>query len=84
MIFLGLAGMRFDADGLRFQPCIPKGISKVELRNVNYRRMNLEVTIHGSGTKIKDVLVNGERSADGFLPAKQTGRKEIVITLDDE
>ena len=32
MVFIGLAGMRFDSDGVRFQPVMPKGVGKVHLR----------------------------------------------------
>jgi len=83
MVLLGLAGMRFDTDGIRFQPCVPKGISTVELRNLNYRKMMIDVTIRGSGTKVKELLVNGKASADGFLAAQDEGRKAVTITLAD-
>ncbi len=83
MILLGLAGMRFDADGVRFQPCVPKGISHVELRNVNYRSMNLDLTIRGTGTTVKQCLINGREVKDGLLGAGSAGRKQVVITLND-
>jgi glycogen debranching enzyme len=84
MVFLGLAGMRFDTDGIRFQPCVPKGISTVELRNLNYRKMMIDVTVRGSGTKVKELLVNGKSSADGFLAAQDEGREAITIILADK
>jgi glycogen debranching enzyme len=83
MILLGLAGMRFDADGIRFQPCVPKGISQVELRNVNYRSMNLDLTIRGTGTTVKQCLINGQEVKDGLLGADGEGRKQVTITLSD-
>jgi len=83
MVLLGLAGMRFDADGVRFQPCIPKGISHVELRNVSYRSMNLDLTIRGTGTKVKQCLINGREVKDGLLGAGGVGRNQVVITLRD-
>jgi glycogen debranching enzyme len=84
MVLLGLAGMRFDADGVRFQPCVPKGLSHVELRNVNYRSMNLDVTIGGTGTMVKQCLINGREVKDGLLGTGDTGRKQVVITLGDK
>jgi len=81
MILLGLTGMRFDTDGVRFQPCVPKGISHVELRNVNYRSMNLDLTIQGTGTTVKRCLINGQEVKDGLLRAAGEGRKQVVITL---
>ena len=81
MILLGLVGMRFDTDGVRFQPCLPQGVSVVELRNVNYRRMSIDVTIRGHGTKIKEILVNGKPSDKGLLPATDEGHKSVAILV---
>ncbi|MGA2066538.1 MAG: glycosyl hydrolase family 65 protein [Thermoguttaceae bacterium] len=79
MVLLGLAGLRFDADGVRFQPCLPSGISRVELRNVNYRRMNLDLTIRGTGTAVEQCLINAREAKDGLLGAAGEGRKQITI-----
>lgn len=81
MTLLGLVGMRFDTDGVRFQPCVPKGISSVDLRNVAYRKLNLAVTVRGTGTRIKQCLVNGKESPDGFVPASEEGLREIAIVV---
>jgi hypothetical protein len=83
MVLLGLAGMRFDNEGVRFQPCIPKEISHVELRNIKYRSMNLDLTIRGTGTKVKQCLINGQEVKDGLLGAGGVGRNQVVITLSD-
>jgi cellobiose phosphorylase len=84
MVLLGLAGLRFDADGVRFQPCLPDGIAHVELRNVNYRRMRLDVTIRGSGTKVEEVLVNGGKRANQLLEAEEEGPREVTIVVGGE
>lgn len=81
MILLGLAGMRFDTHGVRFEPCVPDGISSVELKNISYRNMNLNVTIHGTGTKLKTCTVNGQQSKVPFLSVSETGQKQLVITV---
>lgn len=81
MVLLGLVGMRFDCDGLRFQPCLPDGISFLEIDNLKYRRMHLKITIHGSGTKIKECTING-KSAAPFVDVARTGRQDVVIRLE--
>ena len=81
MILLGLAGLRFDTDGVRFQPCVPKGISVVELKNIHYRKMTLDVTIRGAGTKIKQRVINGRESKDGLVAAASEGRQQVTITV---
>jgi cellobiose phosphorylase len=84
MVLLGLAGLRFDADGVRFQPCLPEGIAHVELRNVNYRKMGLDITIRGGGTKMQEVLVNGKKLDDGLLAEDREGRQEVTIRIGKE
>jgi hypothetical protein len=84
MVFMGLVGMRFDAEGVRFRPCVPKGISRVELRNIAYSKMTLDISIRGTGTNIKQVLVDNKESADGFLAAQDEGHRTVSITVGQE
>lgn len=83
MVLLGLAGMRFDTDGIRFQPCVPKGISLVELRNIHYRRTRIDVTVRGSGTKVKQLLINGQEARYGLVGTASEGRKLVTIIVSD-
>jgi glycogen debranching enzyme len=82
MILLGLVGMRFDCDGVQFQPCVPDGITYVEIENVKVRDMRLKITIQGTGTKIKDCTINGKRVDTPFVGVGSTGRQDIVIALE--
>jgi cellobiose phosphorylase len=84
MVLMGLVGLRFDADGVRCQPCLPKGISSVELRNLKYRKMTLDVTVRGTGTKVKEVLVNGQKSANGLVSAQDVGRRAVTAIVGKE
>ncbi len=81
MVLLGLAGMRFDTRGVRFEPCIPEGISSIDLRNVRYRNAILDVAIRGTGTKVTHCTVNGKDAHDRMIPAEATGRQAIAITV---
>lgn len=81
MILLGLVGLRFDPEGVRFQPCVPKGISSIELGNLRYRGLRLNVTVRGTGTKVKQCLIDGKASKEGFLAVQEVGHKKIVLTL---
>jgi glycogen debranching enzyme len=83
MTLLGLVGMRFDTDGVRFKPCLPEGISNVELKNVQYRGMILDITIRGRGVKIKEVIVDGKKIDEAFLAASEQGRKTVEIVMAD-
>jgi hypothetical protein len=82
MILLGLVGMRFDTDGVRLEPCVPSGVTFVEIRNLRYRKMNLSVTIQGSGTNVKECTINGQPAGESpLLGASETGPRHAVIVL---
>lgn len=81
MILMGLIGLRFDPEGIRFQPCVPKGISFIELCNLKYRGMRLDVTIRGTGTLVKQCTIDGKASKDGFLAAQEEGHKKAILTV---
>ncbi len=81
MILLGLAGMRFDTEGLGFQPCVPSGISFVEIQNLKYRNMDLTVTIQGSGTSVKECKINGHAAEVPWLSVSDAGLQHVVISL---
>ncbi len=81
MVLMGLAGMRFDTDGVRFQPVLPKGVSKFRLCNIRYRKMTLDVTVQGNGAKVQRCLISGKDAKERFLPADAEGRKVVTITL---
>jgi cellobiose phosphorylase len=81
MILFGLMGMRFDQQGVRFQPCVPSGIVFVEIQNMKYRNMDLHVTIRGSGIKVKECTINGQVSEASFLNASNVGRQHVVMVL---
>ena len=83
MILFGLVGLRFDTTGFTVGPCLPEGVSHVELRNLNYRGTLSNITIHGTGTKVKRYAVDGQESPL-VLIEPGAARKDIVIEMGDE
>jgi hypothetical protein len=81
MVMMGMVGMRFDVQGIHFQPCVPEGISSVRLQNVRYRHANINVTIKGTGTKVKTCAINRKDSSDPFIPCSAQGRQEVLLTI---
>ncbi len=79
MVVMGLAGMRFSADGVRFRPCLPGVLSKVHLGGIRYRRMTLDVTVEGAGGKMTKCLVDGKAAAEAFVPADGDGPRHVVL-----
>lgn len=73
MMVFGVAGLTPSVDGLRFRPCLPAGLTRVELRNLRFRDMTLNLTIEGAGCK--------PRPADLFLPFSTTGKQDVRIVV---
>ena len=80
---MGMVGMRFEQAGVKFEPCVPKSISHLELRNLNYRKMKVDVTIERSGLGIKEFRVNGKICKDAFLAADRQGEQKVTIVMVD-
>lgn len=81
MILMGLIGMRFEVDGIYFQPCIPEAFSKIQLFNLNYCGSTIDVLIEGNGTKVKKCFINGKASGDILLSIHEVGKKEVRIEM---
>jgi hypothetical protein len=75
-------GMRFTADGLRFDPFVPEGYSGTRtLEGVSYRGATLDLTMKGHGTRIVQVTLNGEPLDAPLIPADLTGAHDVQIVL---
>ncbi len=83
MVLLGLVGLRFETRGVRFQPCIPKGLALVRLQNLRYRAMTLDVTIRGTGTRVCQCRINGKDRPEAFLAADSRGPHEVYILVSE-
>ncbi len=81
MIYMGVTGMRFDTDGVRFSPCVPKEISEFKLSHLKYRDAEIDIEIKGSGTVIDKILINGQERKETFLPADSRGNQKISIAM---
>ncbi|HEY3444534.1 MAG TPA: amylo-alpha-1,6-glucosidase [Paludibaculum sp.] len=75
MMIFNVAGLTPGPDGLRFRPCLPAGLTKVELRDLEYRGMTLNITVEGAGCKA--------RPANTFLPYSTTGRQDVRIVVSE-
>lgn len=79
MVLEGLLGMRFDMDGLRFQPTVPASWGGVTVSGLKYRRATLDVHIVGSGTQVGSLRLDGKpvKRVAGDL----VGAHRVEITL---
>lgn len=80
MLYSDIIGMEFNPSGIEFSPYLPKGIGKIESRGLKIRGNNINITVKGSGSKIKSFSVNGEECAN-FVD--YNGNKDIEIVVED-
>lgn len=79
MMTNGLFGMRFEPEGLRFEPLVPKGWGDVTLSGVPYRAATLDLVLRGSGTKVRALRLDGE--AVRLVPGDLVGRHTVEIAV---
>ena len=81
MIYHGLFGMDFEPDGIRFAPVVPVAYRQLSLSDVRYRDARLQITVCGSGTKIREFKLDGQKQRKPFFAAANRGEHQIEIEL---
>ncbi len=75
-------GMKFEENGLSFNPVIPKNYGGTKtLSNFPYRKAVLNITVNGFGNKSKSVKLDGKQLKDNLLPADISGAHKIEIEM---
>jgi hypothetical protein len=87
MIFHGLFGMRFLANGIFFHPARPYPETFldtqkiVSLLNVSYRKARLDIHVDGYGNRVSSFKINGIEEPSRMLKASSKGKYVIEITM---
>jgi hypothetical protein len=81
MIYSGLFGLSFTATALAFRPTLPAGWGDVRLTGLPYRAATLTIALHGSGSVVGDLRIDGTSTAARSVPATLTGAHTVDITL---
>lgn len=75
-------GMKFEENGLSFNPVIPKNYGGTKtLSNFPYRKAMLNITVNGYGNKTKSVKLDGKELEGNLLPADISGEHKIEIEM---
>jgi len=80
MIADGLFGMRFTPKGLRFEPTVPKGWGDVTLTGIPYRNAVLNLTLRGSGSRVRSLLLDGKNVK--AIPTQLNGPHSVDIDVE--
>lgn len=81
-VFRIYAGMDFQPEGIKFAPYMPdffKG--NLHITDFKYRNALLNITISGTGHKVKEIYLDDEVLQDAFLPGDISGSHNITIVM---
>ncbi|WP_427892154.1 MGH1-like glycoside hydrolase domain-containing protein [Kribbella sp. GL6] len=79
LVHEGLFGLEFTADGITFHPTVPTTYAgEWSLRSLRYRAATLDITLHGDGTEVRSVQLDGKDVT--HVPATLTGHHHVVVS----
>lgn len=85
MVHRVFMGMQFEPDGIRFGPAVPTAYTGTKrLQNFRYRNAVLDITVTGTGNRIRSVRINGKIVREAFIPGSSSGAQRIEIELDNQ
>ncbi|RSK24025.1 glycogen debranching protein [Hymenobacter metallilatus] len=85
LVYKGLFGMDFQADGLVFRPFVPQAFQgRRELTGFRYRGAVLDIELQGFGNEISTITLDGQPLPAATVPATLTGRHTIRIELKNQ
>jgi hypothetical protein len=81
MIYNGVFGIRLGQAGLSFQPTLPRTWGDVSLTDLRYRGAALTVALHGAGSIVASVKIDGAGASSATIPATMSGSHTVDITM---
>ncbi|WP_455584187.1 discoidin domain-containing protein [Bacteroides sp.] len=84
MVWYGMAGLRFEEGKLCFKPFLPEEVNSLELTQLNYGNMTLNIKLEGEGTQIKEFKLNGVVMDTPEISQSLTGEQTVSIVLEKE
>ncbi len=81
MVLRGLLGVRIELTGVQFEPLLPQGVNYLCLQHLPYRRMNLTITVEGTGSHIQSCHVNGQSLSRAYIPATREGEQHVHLVV---
>ncbi|UOQ66529.1 alpha-L-rhamnosidase-related protein [Hymenobacter volaticus] len=85
LVYKGLFGMEFQADGLAFRPFVPQALQGTRrLTGFRYRQATLDIELQGFGNVVRTSTLDGQPLLEATVPASLTGRHTLYIELTNE
>ena len=76
-VISGVFGVEPDESHLQLHPCVPESLADPALYGLTLRGWTLDIRIHGFGTKIEEMTLDGARIS-GPIPYGAPGTKQIL------
>ena len=76
-IISGVFGIEPGEDGLEMRPCVPESLTDSALYDVTVRGRRLDILLHGFGTRIKRMTLDGAPTANP-IPYEKIGSHQIL------
>ncbi|RAK68159.1 MGH1-like glycoside hydrolase domain-containing protein [Hymenobacter edaphi] len=82
LVYRGLFGMDWQADGLVFRPFVPRALQGTRrLTGFRHRWATLDIEMTGYGNRISTITLDGQPLPNATVPANLSGRHSIRIEL---
>lgn len=82
LLIRGIYGMKFNREGVTFNPCVPSEFPGVkQITNLKFHNSNLSITLRGTGTKIASFMIDSVAMSNHIIPADLAGNHRVEITL---
>ncbi|MDE6826117.1 MAG: hypothetical protein K2J18_05050 [Paramuribaculum sp.] len=78
-----VAGISFDADGMRLSPVLPTGYKKFTIYGIRYGQAVYDIEIKGSGASVRRLTLDGVTLASRVIPRGMSGHHRISVQLDN-
>jgi cellobiose phosphorylase len=83
MILFGLVGMQVSRDGIRFEPCIPEGISQIDVVDLHLRNARMDLAIKGKGVRLRTLTVSGvQLPPESVIPWDSWGQRKLNVVME--
>ena len=83
MILFGLVGMQVSRDGIRFEPCIPEGISQIDVVDLHVRNARMDLAIRGKGVRLRTLTVSGvQLPPESVIPWDSWGQRKLNVVME--
>ncbi|WP_375435755.1 glycogen debranching protein [uncultured Hymenobacter sp.] len=85
LVYKGLFGMDFQADGVAFRPFVPQALQgQRRLTGFHYRQATLDIELQGFGNVVRTIMLDGHPLPNATVPASLTGQHTVSIVLNCE